>query len=72
MIEEKKHENFRRIASRRTENVLIALRSLKMCSNKRNYKYTDSDVIKIFSTINNELRITKDSFKTKNLKKFKL
>lgn len=72
MVEDIKYENFKRVASRRTENVLTALRSLKMCSNKRNYNYTDGDIKKIFWTINNELKTTRDFFKSKSLNKFKL
>ena len=72
--EENKHEKFKRIASLRTKNALKSLRSLAKLSNTRNYQYTKSEVNKIFSVINNELRVTKAMFDKYHLKEedFKL
>jgi|TARA_B100001964_G_scaffold204518_1_gene234287 light-regulated signal transduction histidine kinase (bacteriophytochrome) len=72
--EENRHEKFKRIASHRTKNALKSLRSLAKLSNTRNYQYTKSEVNKIFSVINNELRVTKAMFDKYHLKEedFKL
>ena len=64
---------FKRIANIRTNNALKALRSLAKLSNSRNYEFTKTDISKIYSAINNEVRIGKAMF-DKNLKdnQFKL
>jgi len=68
-----KRERFQRIASKRTNNVLEQLRLLGNCSNKSNYEYTNEEVKKIFSTIENELKEVKAKYNSKiNKEKFKL
>ena len=46
---ETKMDKFRRVASRRTQNVLDALRKLGNCSNKGIYEYRSDDVSKAFN-----------------------
>lgn len=58
-----KNTNFRRLAKSRGERVLKDLRLLGNLSNTNNYEYTDSEVNVIFSTIEEELKIAKLSFK---------
>lgn len=69
---ETKIERFRRVAARRTERVLNAIRVLGNCSNKSTYNYTDEEVNKVFSAIDEHLRIVKSRFKTVRRKKFTL
>ena len=57
-----KSARFKKIAENRTNNIISTLRLLGNCSNKNNYSYTDAQVKKIFSAIENELRLTKSKF----------
>jgi hypothetical protein len=59
---ETKEQKFKRIASMRTLRVLEDLRLLGNCSNSNNYRYTQEDVNKIFSTIEKETKRTKSLF----------
>ena len=66
-------KRFKKIASRRTDLVLHYLSLLGNCSNKSAYSYNEDDVRKIFSVIDEQLRITKAKFKgRRNKSKFKL
>ncbi|AQS05550.1 hypothetical protein [Clostridium beijerinckii] len=66
--EEEKRERFIRIAEKRTNKILEGLRLLGNCSNKSNYEYSDEDIKKIFNTIEQELKITKYKFYSKENK----
>jgi len=57
-----KRERFEKVAVARTNKVLNDLRLLGNCSNKNNYAYTDADIKKIFSAIENEIKKTKAKF----------
>jgi hypothetical protein len=63
---ENKADRFKRIASKRTENVLEALRKLGNCSNRGIYGYSDDDVAKMFSAVDAELKRIKVLFNTKS------
>ena len=63
---------FKRVARRRTENILNLLRILGNCSNKSTYQYTEEDVAKIFRAIDEQLRITKTRFRSSRPQKFNL
>ena len=65
-VQETKEQRFKRIASKRTENVLEALRRLGNCSNRVIYGYSIEDTDKIFSTVEAELRRIKAPFNTKS------
>ncbi|OGW85571.1 MAG: hypothetical protein A2987_01290 [Omnitrophica bacterium RIFCSPLOWO2_01_FULL_45_10] len=65
-INETKVDRFKRVASRRTQNVLDAMRKLGNCSNKGIYNYTDEEVMKIFHAIEQELKRVKILFTTKS------
>ena len=69
-----KRERFRRVASRRTNEVLKKLAILGNCANRSAYEYTDDEINKIFNEIEKVLRMTKMKFHmSKNSKKeFKL
>lgn len=68
-----KEERFKRIASRRVQEILNKLRLLKNCANKSNYSYTDEQSRKIISTIDDEWKKVKLEFgKSKSKKEFSL
>ena len=65
-----KEERFKRIASRRVQEILDKLRLLGNCANRGNYYYTDEQVRKIFSAIDEEWKKVKSEFnKGKNKNK---
>ena len=72
-MEETRQQRFKRIAEIRTNKILDMLKLLGNCSNTGNYEYTEDDVKKIFSAIENELKITKSKFiKSAKKNKFEL
>ncbi len=64
-MSESKQEKFRRIAGRRTTDVLEKLRLLGNCSNTLNYDYTDKEVDEIFLAIEDAMCRTKQLFQRK-------
>ena len=70
--QEAKRENFRRLASRRTNAVLERLRILANCANPALYEYTDEDVRKIFRVIELEVRSIKAKFSDSKAPDFRL
>ena len=69
-----KEKRFKKIASRRVQEILDKLRLLGNCANRGNYYYTDEQVKKILSAIDGEWRKVKSEFnkgKSKN-KEFNL
>jgi len=69
---ETREERFKRVATRRTNEILRRLSILGNCSNKSSYSYTDEDIKKIFSTIEGELRSTKAMFGNRKKNNFQL
>ena len=70
---ELKGERFKRVASRRTQRVLDALRRLGNCANKGVYEYSSEEVGKIFRAIDAEFKRVKARFEgTSNTDKFSL
>ena len=57
-----KEERFKRIASRRVQEILDKLRLLGNCANRGNYYYTDEQVRKIFSAVEDEWKKVKSEF----------
>jgi hypothetical protein len=57
-----RRNNFKRLASGRTNEVLRRLKILGNCSNRSHYNYTEEEVNKIFSEIEKKLRETKAKF----------
>jgi hypothetical protein len=66
---DQKVERFRRVAARRVNNVLNAVRLLSQCSNRRLYEYSDEEVRRMFREIERELRAAKQSFSSQDKKK---
>ena len=62
MTGETKQERFKRLAKLRGERVLKDIQLLGNLSNRNNYEYTDQDVKKLFSVLDDELRSAKAQF----------
>ena len=60
--QETKREKFVRLAEARTNKIIDMLQLLGNCSNASAYDYTQQDVEKIFSAIENEVREAKKKF----------
>lgn len=58
----KARDNFVRLAELRTSRTLRDLRLLGNLSNRSNYSYSDADVRKIFTAVENEVRAAKRRF----------
>ena len=71
---ETKNERFKRLAEKRTKNVLNTIRVLSNLSNKGLYDYTPEQVQKIFGAIHNSLKRAEGRFKGEHVKgiEFKL
>jgi len=69
---ETRQQRFRRVAARRTNEIVDKLRILGNCSNRSAYAYTDEEVNKIFAAIEKELREVKSKFAKTNKKRFSL
>ena len=71
----KKAENFVRLAEARTNKIIDMVLLLGNLSNKTNYSYTDEQVKAIFESIQQALDETKQKFleePTQKIKKFRL
>jgi light-regulated signal transduction histidine kinase (bacteriophytochrome) len=62
-----KRNRFKRVASRRVENILNDIKSLSKCSNKNNYEYSEVEINKMMKAIREEIKLMETLFK-KNLK----
>ena len=65
---ESRNEKFKRVATKRTIELLEKIRILGNCSNKSTYEYTDEDVIKIFKSLEKQLETMKAKFSNKKSK----
>jgi hypothetical protein len=72
MASENKSDRFKRLATKRTVNVLRALRVLGNCANRAVYEYTDDDVRKVFNAIDKQLVDIKAKFKETSRFEFRL
>ena len=55
-------DRFVRMAERRVNRIMDALKKLGDCSNQRNYDYSNTDIKKIFEKIEKKLKETKLKF----------
>ena len=62
MDKETRHDRFKRIASKRVNDILNKIRILGNCSNKSTYEFTEEEINKIFSEIDKNLKATKTKF----------
>jgi hypothetical protein len=67
-----KRERFLIVAQYRTNQVLKYLRLLANCSNRNNYDYSEIEIQKIFSAIDEEVKLSKLKFKSKRKSNFTL
>ena len=66
---ETKRDKFVRLAEARTNKIIDMIQLLGNCSNLGAYDYTQQDVDKIFTAIENELREAKKKFSKVDSKK---
>ena len=67
-----KKERFKRLATKRTNNVLQKLKVLGNCSNQQIYDYTEEQVDAMFSVIEKKLKEVKSKFHFSKETNFKL
>ncbi len=68
----KKRDTFLRLAEKRTNEVLNRIRILSNCSNRYAYDYTEEDIKRIFSAIDQELKTARARFSNGRSEKFTL
>ena len=66
MNEPKSRERFVDLAEKRVARAIKDIRLIGNLSNRSNYTYTEEDVKKIISALNNELANMKRRFETRN------
>lgn len=76
-MESNKRDNFKRISENRVSKILVLLSQLTNLTNTSFYEYTDDDIIKIFDTLEEEMKKSKDILlrindKNKKNKRFEL
>lgn len=71
-MDETRNDRFKRIAAKRTNEVLDKIRILGNCSNKSSYEYSKEEINKIFAEIDKQLKITKAKFMSGKRERFKL
>jgi len=69
---EHRKDRFKRLATKRTNRLLNQIRLLGNLSNKSTYDYSDEEVNKIFSAIEDQLKIAKIKFRSHRKKEFAL
>jgi hypothetical protein len=67
-----KRDRFLTVAQYRTNQTLKYIRLLGNCSNRNNYEYSDMEVNRIFSALDDEIRNIKIKFKSKKSRRFEL
>jgi phage terminase small subunit len=69
---ETKEQRFKKVATKRVQNVLDSIRKLSQCANKRMYQWNDEQAKKIWDAIDKELGKCKASFKKDETDEFRL
>lgn len=69
---ETKRDAFLRLGSKRTNAVLQRIRVLSNCANPYAYEYTEEDVRRIFSAIEQEMKAARAKFDSHRRREFKL
>jgi hypothetical protein len=72
MLKETKHERFKRIAGKRTNDILDKIRLLGNCANRNTYEYSKDEVNKIIKEIEKNLKIAKLKFLPGGKQRFEL
>jgi len=76
-MDNNKRDNFKRISENRVSKILVLLSQLTNLTNTSFYEYTDEDINKIFDTLEEEMKKSKDILlrtndKNKKNKRFEL
>ncbi len=71
MDEQKKRENFKKIAERRTNEILDKVNSFKNFANTSFYSYTDEEIEKILEYINGAIKQSIEPLLQRNKEKTK-
>lgn len=76
-MDNNKRDNFKRISENRVSKILVLLSQLTNLTNTSFYEYTDEDIKKIFDTLEEEMKKSKEVLlrindKNKKNKKFEL
>jgi hypothetical protein len=69
---ETREQRFKRIAEKRTNDIIRRIRLLGNCSNRSSYDYTDQQVSKIFAAVDKEVKEARARFTYTRRKEFKL
>ncbi len=69
---ETRSQRFKRIASKRTNDIIRKIQILGNCSNRSAYDYSEDDVNKIFNAINKEIKAANSRFSFGRRTEFKL
>jgi hypothetical protein len=69
---EERKQRFKRIASKRTNDIIRKIRILGNCSNRSSYDYSEEEINKIFSAINKEIKSANARFTFGRRTDFKL
>ena len=73
LMKETREDRFKRLATKRTNEIINKIRILGNTSNRSMYEFSESDVNKIFNHIQEEIKKNKARFKFSNKKSnFKL
>lgn len=62
VCEETRTQRFKRIATKRTNDIIRRIRILGNCSNRSAYDYTEQEIDKIFTAIGKELKTANARF----------
>jgi hypothetical protein len=57
-----RRERFEKVAARRVQRILQDIETLKNCSNKRNYDYSEDDVKRMMKVIKERIKSLEASF----------
>lgn len=68
----KRADNFTRLATKRTNEILKRLKILGNCSNRQAYEYTEKQIEVIFSAIERKIKEVKSKFHFPKEDKFEL
>lgn len=61
-MSDQRREKFKRLATKRTNEILRKIKILGNCGNRSHYDYTEEEVAKIFTEIEKKLREAKSKF----------
>ena len=69
---ETKEQRFKRVATKRVQNVLDSIRKLSQCANRRMYEWNEGHLKTMWGAIDQEITKCKEGFETKEPDEFKL